>query len=169
MDNPNLTSVRVGALVQADSTLAEIQTLSGDLVGADTLGPGVVSELGSAGEVKVHWTGPDLDVWVQARDLLQFGDNARLVTVRVFDRLGRGKIARNKVVRGAGLRYNWLVELRPRNIVRTIRPDGQIWTFEWYPFFRQVHPIHTMLTDGCQLNDDQAEALTVAEIAANAK
>ncbi|MGA7733073.1 MAG: hypothetical protein WCD37_17585 [Chloroflexia bacterium] len=162
-------SVRVGALVRADSSLAEIQTLGGSLIATDALGPGVVSEVGPAGEVKVHWARADLDAWVQAQDLLQFGENARLVTVRVFGRLGRGKAARHEVVKGAGLRYNWVVEVRPRNILRAIRPDGQTWTFEWYPLFQQAHPIHTLLMDHCQLNDDQAEALTVAEIAARVK
>jgi len=162
-------AVRVGTLVRVDTTLAEIQTLGGNLVAAERLGPGVVSELGSRDEVKVHWMGADLDAWVRQADLLQFGESARLITVRVFNRFGQIKTARHQVVKGVGLRYNWVVELRPKNIVRTTRPDGQIWTFEWYPMFRQAHPIHTMLVEGCQLNDDQAEALTVAEIAASAK
>ena len=161
--------VRIGSLVQADSSLAEIQTLGGSLVNTDTLGPGVVSEVASTGAVKVHWVRADLDTWVQSQDLLQLGDNARLLTVRIFDRLGRAKTARHQVVNGIGLRYNWTVEMRPGNLLRAIRPDGQAWTFEWYPLFREAHPIHTMLADFCQLNDDQAEALTVAELAAKHK
>ncbi len=162
-------AVRIGTLVRVDTALAEIQTLSGNLVAAEQLGPGVVSEVGARGEVKVHWMGADLDAWVRQTDLLQFGDSARLITVRTFDKFGHVKTAHHHVVKGIGLSYNWVVELRPRNIVRVARPDGQIWTFEWYPMFQQAHPIHTMLLEGCQLNDDQAEALTVAEIAARAK
>ena len=133
-------AVRVGTLVRVDAALAEIQTLSGNLVAAERLGPGVVSELGSMGEVKVHGMGADLDAWVQQADLLQFGESARLITVRVFNRFGQLKTARHQVVKGVGLRYNWVVELRPKNIVRTTRPDGQIWTFEWYPMFRRLTP-----------------------------
>ena len=155
--------------MRADTSLAEIQTLGGRLVATDTLGPGVVKAVGPGDEVQVHWVSADLDCWVQMQDLLHFGENARLVTVRVFDRLGRGKTTRHEVVRGAGLRYNWIVELRPRNIMRTMRQDGHTWTFEWYPIFQQANPIHTLLAEYCQLNDDQAEALTVAEIAAKAK
>jgi hypothetical protein len=162
-------AVRVGSLVQADSSLAEIQTLGGSLVNTDTLGPGVVSEVEPTGAVKVHWVRADLDTWVQSQDLLQLGDNARLLTVRAFDRQGMGRTIRHQVVKGVGLRYNWTVEMRPRNILRVIRPDGLTWTFEWHPLFREAHPIHTLLADFCQLDDDQAEALTVAEIAAKQK
>jgi hypothetical protein len=161
--------VRVGALVRPDSALAEIQTLSGQLVNTESLGPGVVREVGLMGEVRVHWVGANLDTWVQWQDLDQIGESARLLTVRVYDRLGRTKSTRHKVVKAAGLRYNWHIEIRPRNILRAIRTDGQVWTFEWYPLFQQANPIHTILMDYSQLNDDEAEALTVAEIAATTK
>lgn len=161
--------LRVGTVVRADSSVAEIQTTSGSLIGTDRLGPGVVSEVAQTGEVKVHWVSADLDAWVRQADLLQFGDTARLLTVRSFDWLGRSKSTRHVVIKGIGLRYNWVVEVRRKNILRAIRADGNTWTFEWYPIFRQAHPLHTLLTEGYQLNDDQAEALTVAEMAATGK
>lgn len=162
-------AVRVGTLVRVDNSLAEIQMLGGNLMSAERLGPGVVSEVGGMGQVKVHWVGADLDAWVQQADLLQFENTARLMTVRVFNRFGRAKTARHEVIKSVGLRYNWTVELRPRNVVRTIRSDGLNWAFQWFPLFREAHPLHTMMMDGYELNDDQAEALTVAEIAAGAK
>lgn len=162
-------AVRVETLVRVDKNLAEIQTIGGKLMPADRLGTGVVKELGPRGEVKVHWVDANLDAWVLQSDLLQFEDGTRLISVRTYNRFGHARSSRSQVVRGIGLRYNWSVELRPRDIVRVTCPDGQIWTFKWFPLFREAHPIHTMLMDGYELNDDQAEALTVAEIAAGSK
>ncbi len=165
----NTTPIKIGAVVRVESSLAEIQMLDGQIVAAEALGPGVVQEVGPDGSVRVHWAGADLNSWARQEDLLLLGDTARLLTVRVFDKLGRGERVRHRVVKGAGLRYNWVVEWRPKNIIRTVRPDGATWTFDWNPLFREVNPIHTLLSEGYQLDDDQAEAITVAELAANAK
>ena len=98
-------------------------------------------------------------------DLRSAGAGARLITVRNYDEYGRCTLLSNKVVSKAGLHYNWLVKVGPRHLLRAVRPDGCVWTFEWYPIFNEVHRQHTLLAPDYQMSDDEAEALTAAELA----
>jgi len=78
---------------------------------------------------------------------------------------GGRTLERCKVVASAGLTHHWTAELFPKNVIRIVRSDGLAWTFDWYPLLDQAQPLHTILDDALA-EDDHAEALTVAELAA---
>lgn len=160
-----LYGLKPGTVVYAANHLAGVQSSSGDLVPVEQLGPGIVAAQSNEGEVKVYWTQAEFESWMVPHELRLAGAGARLITVRKFDAYGKSTLSSNKVVSNAGLHYNWLVEVGARQILRAVRSDGCVWTFDWYPIFDEVHPQHTILTPDYQMTDDEAEALTAAELA----
>jgi len=64
----------------------------------------------------------------------------------------------------AGLQHNWTVDLLHDNVIRTVRSDGLVWTFEWNDLLDRVLPFRTL--NLVPPDDDYAEAMTVADLAA---
>jgi len=62
----------------------------------------------------------------------------------------------------SGLEHNWVVELLPYDVVRSVRDDGLAWTFDWYRVFHKLHPKHTYYVPPNE--DADAEALAAAEL-----
>ena len=128
-------AVRVGTLVRTDSSLAEIQTLGGSLLSADTLGPGVVSEVGPAGAVKVHWVSADLDTWVsrhlrwadlEARQMMQQEKTSRQVRADPFGNpIERKRWLRNGIYNHAPLFLRALLYWFYRYFLRLGFLDGK--------------------------------------------
>ncbi len=149
-----------GLVVSLSAELASIQGPDGRLVSAESLGYGVVRQSGAGGYALVRWTAAGFDSWVEQADLRSFGSDARLLTVEKYDNRGVCKQVRHKVAQNAGLRHNWTVELRHPNVVRVLRYDGLKWTFTHNKLFRSID-VWWPQPPG----DDDAEALTVAELA----
>ena len=63
----------------------------------------------------------------------------------------------------AGLQHNWTVDLLHDNVIRTVRSDGLVWTFEWNDLLDRVVPFRTL--NLVPPDDDYAEAMTVADLA----
>ena len=149
-----------GLVVSLSGELASIQGPDGRLVSADSLGYGVVQQATADGYALIRWIGAGFDSWVEQADLRSLGSDARLLTVEKYDSRGVCKQARHKVAQNAGLHYNWTIELRQPNIVRVLRTDGLKWTFTHNKLFRSID-VWWPQPPG----DDDAEALTVAELA----
>ena len=149
-----------GLVVSLASELASIQGPDGRLVAADSLGYGVVQQSTSEGYTLIRWIGGGFECWVEQTDLRSLGWDARLLTVEKYDSRDVCKQVRHKVAQNAGLRHNWTVELRQPNVVRVLRPDGLKWTFKHNKLFRSID-VWWPQPPG----DDDAEALTVAELA----
>ena len=130
------------------------------MVPCERLGPGLVEDTASDGRMRVWWAAAGFSALLDRDDLRLIGSDARLVLVQQYDKAGQSKLLRHKVLGGLGLRHNWTVELRPSNVVRVIRWDGQVWTFTKNPIFaRLTTPAWTAPPD-----DDDAEALAAAEL-----
>lgn len=153
----------LGALVEAHPDVVEVRSIEGERILRERLGPGVVEEMGEDGWLLVHWTATGLKAWMAPQDLYSLGPDARLVTVARYDNAGNVRATRQRVVSTAGLEHHWTVEIRPHGILRAIRHDGRVWTFDWKPIFRQVNFRGTR--EFSPPEDDDAEALTVAEFA----
>lgn len=148
-----------GIAVGLASDLASIQAPDGSLMPVDKLGPGLVQHSTCAGRVLVHWVGAGFDSWLDSDDVRSLGSDAHLVTVGKYDRHEVCKQVRHKVDANIGLRHNWAVELRSNNIVRVLRCDGAAWTFTRNRIFDGIQTYWPQPPD-----DDDAEALTVAEL-----
>lgn len=152
------------SLVSPVASLLGISLADGRHVSAEALGVGVVKGVGDDGLVRVHWARAGADALMDPSDLDALGPEAHLVVIIRFDARGAKATTRHKVITSPGLlEHNWRVELLSKNIVRTIRPDGSAWTFDWNPTLGRVN---TRLTiDFTPPGPDDAEALTVAELA----
>ncbi len=162
-------------IVRSGQDLAGVQAPDGNFVPREALGPGVIREVGHETfdspksklcedkETLVHWVAADFDAWMQPDEIERLDPEARLIAV--YERFGHAgrTFKRYKVVSRAGLTHNWLVELLPKYVVRTVRSDGPAWTFDWYPVLERAFPIRTLEQN--PPTDDDAEALTVAELA----
>jgi hypothetical protein len=148
-----------GLVVSLSRDLASVQGPDGRLVAADSLGYGLVQQSNEE-YVLVRWIGAGFESWVEPSDLRSIGPDARLVTVEKYDNRGTRKQVRHKLGYNAGLHHNWTVELRPPNVVRVLRGDGNKWTFTLNKLFRRIDVGWPQPPD-----DEDAEALTVAELA----
>ncbi len=149
-----------GLVVTLSSELASIQGPDGRLVPADTLGYGLVQQSTTDGYALVRWLGAGFECWVEQADLRSLGPEARLLTVEKYDGRGVCKQVRHKVASNAGLRHTWTAEIRQPNVVRVLRQDGLKWTFKHNKLFRSIDVWWPQPPE-----DDDAEALTVAELA----
>lgn len=155
-----------GAIVALSGEIGSVQGTDGRLVAADRLGYGIVQHVApvpryeSEADTLVHWTGASIDSWVEQSDLRPFGAAARLVTVEKYDKNCKRTQVRHRLADHIGLHHNWKVEMLPRNVVRVLRYDGLTWTFKRNGFF---HRIDVWWPEPPE--DDDAEALTVAELA----
>jgi hypothetical protein len=136
---------RIEQVVRSRQDLAGVQDPDGIYVPNERLGIGIVSNIRSDDAIEL--LNPDARV------------------IAVYDRDGgAGRVfKRCKLASRAGLNHNWSVELFPDDVVRTIRSDGCVWTFNWYPLYERAFPIHTLQDE--PRTDDDAEAITVAELA----
>ena len=148
-----------GQVVSLAKEMAGVQVPAMGLVPADKLGPGLVGLTAPDGTVCVQWPIPELEACLPGEDLRPMGANARLVIVRRYDKRGVCSARNYKLVTGMGLLHNWSAELRPNNLVRTIREDGLTYTFTVNPLYRSISSQWDSPRD-----DDDAEALTVAEL-----
>ena len=156
-----------GAVVKLAPGIASVQSSDGSLIARDDLGYGLVQRTESDGAVQVFWTNANIISLTDPQDLIALGPRAHLVTVYQRDKDGNRKFVTGKVFTGGeGLTWNWDVEVLPNKVIRTLRSDGSIWTFDWYEFFNEAHPEGTLLSGFTALQeDDHAEALAVAELA----
>lgn len=146
-------------IVTLDANVLGVQSPDGEFVSADTLGPGIVEQLGPRNSVRVRWQVAGFSVWLDTNDLRSLGANAHLLTIQRRDKHGRIKSIRHKVVTEMGLTHNWKVNMLPHNIVRPVRSDGACWTFTFNPLFQRI--------DTCwpqPRTDDDAEALAAADL-----
>lgn len=158
---------RAGEVVKLAKGIAGVQSPDGGLVPGEALGYGLVRQTEGDGNVQVHWTQGDFISLMNPADLVSLGPKAHLLTVYQRDKGGNRKLISRKVFTGGeGLTWNWTVEVLPADVIRTLRPDGSVWTFDWYEFFNKAHPVGTLLAGTAALQeDDHAEALAVAELA----
>jgi hypothetical protein len=153
----------LGELVEANPDLVEVRSLAGETIPKERLGLGIVEEVAEDGWILVRWTEAETSAWMAFEDVRSLGSDACLVTVVKCDSMGNARSTKQKVVTTAGLNHHWTVQILPRGVLRTIRADGLAWTFDWNPIFRQVNTRGTM--GFLPPDDDDAEAVTVAEIA----
>jgi hypothetical protein len=150
-----------GAVISPAVDMAAVQAPGGDLVSADRLGPGIVEQLDPEGRVCVHWVGADFDTCLEPHDVRPLGPHAHLITVKRRDKNGNCKMSKHLVVTRAGLDHNWCAELLPKNVLRVVRTDdNSAWTFGYNTIFKRVDVWWPQPPE-----DDDAEALTVAELA----
>jgi hypothetical protein len=157
------TSFDCGTVVEPSSEPVATQTPDGILVSGSRLGPGIIEEVAKDGKVKVRWIGAESKAWMEPGELRWLGPNSHLITVFFCDEKGRLTLLRRRVITIGGLRFNWTVELLPEDIVRTVRSDGWVWTYKWNPVWNRMETLHT--SRSTPLEDDEAEALMVAELA----
>jgi len=150
-----------GALVACSGLLHGVQSPDGDVVPCDRLGPGLIEESTGDGVLRVWWSAAGFSSVLDSTDCLPLGRDARLVVVHHFDKSGQIKLSRQRILGGVGFRDNWTIELRPPNVVRVIRWDGQAWTFRKNPIFSRL----TTTAWVTPPEDDDAEALAAAELA----
>src|SRR4051794_7833038 len=151
---------RRGTVIAAAAEMAAIQTPGGDLVSADRLGPGIVEQMAQDGRVCVRWIGADFETCLDPGDVKSLGPNAHLITMKQRDKQGHIKLLKHRVVTTGGLDHNWTAEMLPGNTIRVLRSDGSAWTFGFNWIFKSVVTWWTQPP-----NDDDAEAVAVAEIA----
>lgn len=166
---------QIEQVVQPAQNLAGLQGPHGTLVLREHLGPGVVLETRYVPppfplnnkppeeEILVHWAAADFDAWMQPNEVERLDPYARLIAEYEWDGHEQRMFKNYKVISRAGLTHSWAVERLPDGVVRTVRTDGSAWTFDWYPLYDRVYPIHTLNPN--PTTDDDAEALTVAEVA----
>ncbi len=153
-------SFRRNAVVAPGDDLMGVQAPDGSLIPCERLGPGLVEEVSPEGKICVRWVAADFEAWLEPQDLRFLGDHAHLIVVNRCDGSGKTRLVRHMVITGSGFDNNWTIELRPKNVVRTIRSDGHAWTFTYNPIFRRLG------TTGWTYppDDDDAEAFTAAEL-----
>lgn len=154
---------RIEEVVRSRQDMAGVQDLDGTYVPNEKLGIGIISGIRSDNEILVHWVASNVDTWMRPDEVELFDHDARVIAVYQRDGGAGREFKRCKVVSRAGLNHNWSVELFPYDVVRTIRSDGSAWTFNWYPLYERAYPIHTLQDE--PPTDDDAEAITVAELA----
>jgi hypothetical protein len=158
--------IKVESVVELSREVAGTQSSEGRLVVRENLGPGIVREIGEDGEagmVRVYWPMAVLETWVSPEDLEVRDPRVHLLVIYHSGPEGHHNPPVCKIVSGAGLYYNWTVEIIHGNVIRTVRSDGLAWTFDWYPVIERAHPRGTILEDALA-EDEHAEALTVAEL-----
>jgi hypothetical protein len=155
-------SLYPGLLVVPAPYLQWVQLADGDQVPLELLGPGVVKDFMADGRVCVRWTDADLDAWMDPRDLRPFGRRTHAITVLRCDEHGNSVLLRTMTVMTHGLEHNWTAEIHPDGVVRTVRADGEAWTFDWNPLLRCMNSRGTLARVPSE--DEEAEALTVAEL-----
>jgi hypothetical protein len=155
--------VELEQVVQIRKEVAGIQGPNGIFVLRDVLGTGVIRDIGEDGELLVHWVQADFDAWVDSGEVERLDPTARAIAIYEQDGHTKRVFKQCKVISRAGLNHSWAVEFFPHNVVRTVRSDGCAWTFDWYPLYERAYPIHTFQEN--MRTDDDAEALTVAELA----
>lgn len=168
--SPQETSqLKRGAIVVPSGDLGSVQGLDGRLIAAERLGYGIVlhvaqgPQYASEANTLVRWTGASIESWVEQADLCSVGAGAHLVTVEKYDKSCRRTQVRHRLADRIGLHHNWTAELLPDKVVRVLRYDGHTWTFKRNGFFRRIDVWWPQPPE-----DDDAEALTVAEFAIEA-
>ncbi len=155
---PQMVELKPESLVSPIASLLGVILADGRHVPVEMLGPGVVKRVDSDGMVLVHWVRPDADALIDPDDLQSLGSDAHLITIIRLNDWSAKPISRHKVITSPGLlEHNWRIELLPKNIVRTIRPDGSAWTFDWNPTLGSVNTRNTV--DFPPPGPDDAEAL----------
>jgi hypothetical protein len=157
-------TLKRGMVVKPAADLIGIPSPHRNLVLPEHLGPGVVEKTAADGRVRVHWLDAELDAWMNPADLEAYAEGTRVITVYQCNGRGTYTRLRHRLVDGGiGIAYNWVVELRPGDVIRLVRDDGSAWTFHL-----KTHPmldrIVTRWPDQPP-EDDDAEAFTVAELA----
>ncbi len=147
-----------GQLVAPALEVAGLQTVQGFMIASERLGPGIVQESDGTGKVLVRWSKAGVATWAERADLQPIDAGRRLVTIVLCDARGHRTLLRQRV---ALLQHHWTIEVRPENVVRAERSDGLAWTFTLNPVTRAVIASWIYPPD-----DDDAEALTAAELAA---
>lgn len=159
-----MEQLKVDSVVELAPDVDEMQTPEGDVILKQMLGPGEVREIAPDGSVLVHWVSADFDMRVERADLDAADPEVRLIAIYRGNLHSEPALEKHKVVSDKGLTHNWVVEILPGNVIRTVRSDGWAWTFDWYPLIHRVEPRFAILEDALE-DDDHAEALTVAELA----
>jgi hypothetical protein len=153
-----------GTVVTPVDQLLGVWAPHGGLVLPATLGPGVVEKVAADGRVRVHWLEAEVDAWMDPADLRPYAAGTHVISVYHCDGQGHYTRLRHRLVGGGiGCTANWIVELRPDAVVRVVRADGAAWTFRL-----TTHPSTERIITrwpGQPPEDDDAEALTVAELA----
>jgi hypothetical protein len=157
--SPANRTFNVGQVVSLAKEVASVQVPAMGLVPADKLGPGLVGLTAPDGTVCVRWPIAEVEACLPGEDLRPVGANARLVTVKRYDKRSVCSTVRYKIAAGLGFTHNWTVELRHPNIVRALRDDGCSWTFTLNTIFNRVISPWELPRD-----EDDAEALTAAEL-----
>ena len=161
-DRTKVKSFAVGQVVSPPEDLAGVQSADGEMLDMDKLGPGIVEAVDEDRGVLVHWLEGRRSTWLDPQDLRSPGPNAHLVSFYHVDAHGNRELSKRFVDIHRGLEHNWVIELLPEDVVRSVRDDGLAWTFDWYRVFHRLHPKHTLYVPP---NDDaDAEALAAAEL-----
>ena len=147
-----------GQLVAPAVEVSSLQTVQGFMISCDRLGPGVVQDKDETGRVLVRWSKAGVETWADSADLQSIDAGRRLVTIVLCDARGHRTLLRQRV---ALLQHHWTIEILPENVVRAERSDGPAWTFSINPVSRSVIASWIYPPE-----DDDAEALTAAELAA---
>jgi hypothetical protein len=153
------------SIVSLAPDLAGLQGPNGSMVPGESLGPGIVKRVDQEGRVCVYWVEAGFDSCLDPADVTSPGHDAHLVSVYHHTRDGRARLHRHMVVTGVGLEHNWTVERWPSHVVRVIRNlDRAAWTFTFNWVFSKIEVWWPQPPD-----DDDAEALMVADVAAKDK
>ena len=150
--------LRRGTLVMPAPDLMGLQAPDGTLVPAERLGLGRVEQTGRDNSVYVRWLSADYATWVERQDIRSLGPAARIITIQQRDKRGHSVLLRRTVNTSAGLKYNWIVESLPNNVVRAVRDDGASWTFAFNKLFNRLDTYWPVPPE-----DDDAEAFSAAE------
>jgi hypothetical protein len=153
-----------GMVVKPVAGLIGVPAPHGTLVFPERLGPGIIEKIAPNGRVRVRWLDAELDAWMDPEEVQPHSGGTHIISVYHAD--GEGHYTRlhhHLIDGGLGCAHNWWVELRPYNIIRTVRDDGSAWTFRLntHPSVDRVSTIWPEQPP----DDDAAEALMVADLA----
>jgi len=162
LSTPAYSQIRLrrGEVVSLGADQMGVQAPKGGLVPPEKLGPGLVEQVTEEGYVLVHWLDADVTSYMQPDELRLLGEGAHLLVIKRCDGRGECSLLRYRVSSKLGFTHNWIVEMRPANVVRVVRDDGHAWTFTKHTVFKTINVYWPQPPE-----DDDAEALTAAEMA----
>ena len=152
-------TLRRGEVVTLGADQMGVQSPRGGLIPPEKLGPGLVEQVTDDGFILVHWLDADLTAYMQPDELRVRGEGAHLLVIKRCDGHGECSLLRYRISSQFGFTHNWIVEMRPSNVIRVVRDDGHAWTFTRNPIFKTINVYWLQPPE-----DDDAEALTAAEM-----
>lgn len=143
------------ALVRLAPDVAGVPGPDNAVIGGEKLGLGRVAAQAADGRVAVEWVEARIATWVNPEDLQPLDPHLRLIRICRRNRQGTATLLAQRL---APLEHHWTVEILPEKDMRTVREDGESWTFRVNTAIGEIIPPWPEPP-----TDDAAEAVAVAD------